>query len=119
MSPEKHKSNEAEIIFSLISLTNPCQISFFFPSNIHSNPKHQLLIISYHLILSFSSNIIPHLEIVAGDASYTLSTSNNILYEAVKRIVSPLERQSFLLSSRTVFKFSIHNESIGPLNKSQ
>ena len=43
-------------------------------------------------------------------------TSNIIVMCGVSLMISPLLRQSFLLSSSTVFMFSIHTASTGPSN---
>lgn len=51
---------------------------------------------------------------MAGDAADKSSTSNNIhIYLGIFKI-SPEVRHNFLLSSKTVFKFSIQIESTGP-----
>ena len=57
---------------------------------------------------------MPHLEIVAGDAADKSSTSNSMhIYLGIFKI-SPEVKHNFLLSSKTVFKFSIQIESTGP-----
>jgi len=61
-----------------------------------------------------SKNTIPHRETVAGDACYKSSTSNIIVIHLVNFIISPDVKHSFLLSSRTVFMFSIQTASTGP-----
>ena len=57
---------------------------------------------------------IPHRETVAGDATARSSTSNIIVIQDVNLIIYPLVKQSFLLSSSTVFMFSIQTASTGP-----
>lgn len=53
---------------------------------------------------------------VAGDACLNESTSKRTEVFAVNVIASPELKHNFRLSSRTVFIFSIHSESIGPSN---
>lgn len=50
---------------------------------------------------------MPHLETVAGDAEARSSTSKIMDVHGESLMISPLVRQSFLLSSKTVFMFSI------------
>mmetsp|Transcript_21116 Transcript_21116/g.39595 ORF Transcript_21116/g.39595 Transcript_21116/m.39595 type:complete len:215 (+) Transcript_21116:463-1107(+) len=64
--------------------------------------------------LRVSVKIIPRRETVAGEASWRSSASNIIVMVSDILIISPLMRQSFLLSSRTVFMFSIQMASTGP-----
>ena len=59
-------------------------------------------------------NSLINLETVAGEATLRLSTSNIIVIVGRIFIISPDVRQSFLLSSNTVFMFSIHTASTGP-----
>lgn len=59
---------------------------------------------------------IPHRETVAGEATAKSLTSNNIVKVAGNFIRWPLDKHNILLSSSTVFKFSIHNASTGPSN---
>eukprot|EP00965_Chrysotila_dentata_P177755 5871810-Pleurochrysis_carterae.AAC.2 len=59
---------------------------------------------------------MPTRETVAGDATARSSTSNMIDIEGDILTISPDMRQSFLLSSSTVFMFSIHTASTGPSN---
>jgi len=59
---------------------------------------------------------IPHLDTVAGEAYVRSYTSKSMLILSLIGIVSPLMRHNFLLSSRTVFIFSIHPASTGPSN---
>ena len=47
---------------------------------------------------------------------YKIKKSNSML-TSVSLMISPLVRQSFLLSSSTVFMFSIHTASTGPSNR--
>jgi hypothetical protein len=63
-----------------------------------------------------SKNTIPQRLTVAGLACYKSSTSNIIVIQRVRRMVSYEVRQSFLLSSSTVFIFSIQTASTGPSN---
>lgn len=56
----------------------------------------------------------PHLDTVAGDALFRFSTSKTSLHCSVIGIRSPLARVRILLSSRTVFRFSIQMASTGP-----
>jgi hypothetical protein len=58
--------------------------------------------------------IIPHLETVAGEALFKFSTSKTNLQFSVIGILSPLAKVKILLSSNTVFKFSIQIASTGP-----
>lgn len=59
---------------------------------------------------------IPQRLTVAGDAADKSSISNNMhIFYGIFRI-SPEVKHNFLLSSKTVFKFSIHKELTGPSN---
>lgn len=69
---------------------------------------------AYHPSCLVSKKTIPHRETVAGEAYAKSSTSNIIVIQLVSLIISPLVRQSFLLSSSTVFIFSIQTASTGP-----
>lgn len=51
---------------------------------------------------------------VAGEATARSCTSNNICMVLLSLILSLLAKQSILLSSKTVFMFSIHKASTGP-----
>lgn len=51
---------------------------------------------------------------VAGDAYYKLDVSKIIYVLSYNLIISPDVKHNFLLSSKTVFKFSTHYVSIGP-----
>jgi hypothetical protein len=62
---------------------------------------------------------IPQRETVAGEATFKSMTSNSILIDGVSFILSPFAKQSIMLSSSTVFMFSIHNASTGPSNTTQ
>jgi hypothetical protein len=62
---------------------------------------------------------MPHLETVAGEATAKSSTSNIIVILGVKVIIYPEFKHSFLLSSSTVFIFSIQIASTGPSNITQ
>ena len=55
-----------------------------------------------------------HLLTVAGEATARSWTSNNMCMVLFNLILSLLARQSILLSSKTVFMFSIHRASTGP-----
>ena len=55
-----------------------------------------------------------HLLTVAGEATARSWTSNNMCMVLLSLIRSLLARQSILLSSKTVFMFSIHRASTGP-----
>jgi hypothetical protein len=57
---------------------------------------------------------IPHRETVAGEALFKFSTSNTILQFSLINIRSPFAKVKILLSSRTVFRFSIQMASTGP-----
>ena len=57
---------------------------------------------------------MPLRETVAGLATARSSTSNMIVFVSESGMISPEFRQSFLLSSSTVFMFSIHSASTGP-----
>ena len=78
--------------------------------------------LNQHLMKGLNPNIlgsrytIPHLLTVAGLATARSWTSNIIVIASVSLMISPLLRQSFLLSSRTVFMFSIQTASTGPSN---
>lgn len=63
---------------------------------------------------SYIKYTIPHLETVAGEATRRSYTSNNILIWFLSLILYPFARHNIILSSRTVFIFSIHNASTGP-----
>lgn len=64
--------------------------------------------------IKFTKLIFHYLETVAGEAARRSDTSNIMVCVGNNFIISPDVRQSFLLSSRTVFKFSIHIASTGP-----
>ena len=55
-----------------------------------------------------------HLLTVAGEATARSWTSNNMCMVLLSLILSLLAKQSILLSSKTVFMFSIHRASTGP-----
>ena len=57
---------------------------------------------------------MPHLLTVAGEATAKSSTSNIIVIQLDNLIISPDVKHSFLLSSNTVFMFSIQTASTGP-----
>jgi len=57
---------------------------------------------------------MPLRETVAGEATLRSSTSNMMRLFSAKGMISPELRQSFLLSSSTVFMFSIQIASTGP-----
>ena len=61
----------------------------------------------------------PHLDTVAGEALFKFSTSNTNLQFSVIAIRSPLANVNILLSSNTVFRFSIQIASTGPSQVSQ
>lgn len=61
-----------------------------------------------------SKYTIPHRETVAGEATARSATSNIIVIVSRNFIISPLLRHNFLLSSSTVFMFSIQTASTGP-----
>jgi hypothetical protein len=58
--------------------------------------------------------IIPHLLTVAGEAAKRSIDSKIMLIGLLIAIIYPLFRHNFLLSSSTVFMFSIHKASTGP-----
>ena len=58
--------------------------------------------------------IILYLLTVAGEATARSCTSNNMCILLVSLILSELARHNILLSSNTVFMFSIHKASTGP-----
>ncbi len=64
-----------------------------------------------------SIRTIPLRETVAGDATERSSGSNIIVIVLVSLMISPELRHSFLLSSITVFMFSIQIASTGPSNR--
>ena len=55
-----------------------------------------------------------YLDTVAGEAKLRSDTSKSIRIHEDRWTISPLIRQSFLLSSSTVFRFSIQAGSAGP-----
>jgi len=78
---------------------------------------------------------MPHLDTVAGDATaksctfyffflkkilflfiFKFDTSNNIFISGLSFTLSPLDKHRVILSSNTVFMFSIQSESTGPSN---
>ena len=59
---------------------------------------------------------MPHRLTVAGEATARSSTSNIMVIWFDSWMISPLTRHSFLLSSSTVFMFSIQMASTGPSN---
>jgi len=67
-----------------------------------------------HPINLISNYTIPHLLIVAGEAQIKSSTSKMIFMSFFSFRASPEARQSFLLSSNTLFISSIHSASTGP-----
>mmetsp|Transcript_19725 Transcript_19725/g.46343 ORF Transcript_19725/g.46343 Transcript_19725/m.46343 type:complete len:524 (+) Transcript_19725:528-2099(+) len=66
-----------------------------------------------------STNTMPHLETVAGEACERSAVSKSRFMRGDIATISPDTRQSFLLSSSTVFIDSIHAASTGPSNTSQ
>jgi len=76
----------------------------------------QLSNIGYHPISLGSINTIPHLDTVAGLATNKSIGSNIIFIYLFIPIFSPLLRHNVLLSSNTVFMFSIQMASTGPSN---
>mmetsp|Transcript_18950 Transcript_18950/g.44244 ORF Transcript_18950/g.44244 Transcript_18950/m.44244 type:complete len:210 (-) Transcript_18950:278-907(-) len=63
-----------------------------------------------------SMKTIPQRETVAGEACDKSCVSNIIVDTGLSLMISPLFKHSFLLSSSTVFMFSIHTASTGPSN---
>mmetsp|Transcript_31112 Transcript_31112/g.92663 ORF Transcript_31112/g.92663 Transcript_31112/m.92663 type:complete len:211 (+) Transcript_31112:583-1215(+) len=63
-----------------------------------------------------STYTMPQRDTVAGDATARSSTSNIIVICSLSCMISPETRHSFLLSSSTVFMFSIQIASTGPSN---
>ena len=59
---------------------------------------------------------MPHRETVAGDATARSCTSKIMFIRPCMAMISPEFRHSFLLSSSTVFMFSIQMASTGPSN---
>mmetsp|Transcript_1821 Transcript_1821/g.6195 ORF Transcript_1821/g.6195 Transcript_1821/m.6195 type:complete len:250 (+) Transcript_1821:8275-9024(+) len=59
---------------------------------------------------------MPHRDTVAGDATARSATSKIMFIKPCMAIISPEFRHSFLLSSSTVFMFSIQIASTGPSN---
>ena len=57
---------------------------------------------------------MPHLETVARLAAARSWTSNRTLIEGLSLILSPFIKDSIILSSSTVFMFSIQRASTGP-----
>ena len=57
---------------------------------------------------------MPHRDTVAGEATARSATSKIMFITLDMAMISPLFRQSFLLSSSTVFMFSIQMASTGP-----
>ncbi len=80
------------------------------------NTYDQLSRMGYHPNANSSKYTIPHLETVAGLATAKSLTSNIIVNNALNFILYPLDKHNILLSSNTVFIFSIHNGSTGPSN---
>mmetsp|Transcript_14199 Transcript_14199/g.2283 ORF Transcript_14199/g.2283 Transcript_14199/m.2283 type:complete len:201 (+) Transcript_14199:461-1063(+) len=74
----------------------------------------QFLIKGSHPNSSSDIYTIPHLDTVAGEAFLRFSTSNTSLTLSVIAILSLLGKVRILLSSKTVFKLSIHRVSTGP-----
>mmetsp|Transcript_4693 Transcript_4693/g.10432 ORF Transcript_4693/g.10432 Transcript_4693/m.10432 type:complete len:211 (+) Transcript_4693:5655-6287(+) len=70
----------------------------------------------FHPSFSGSMYTMPQRETVAGEATSRSMGSNIMLITSVIAMISPDIRQSFLLSSRTVFMFSIQIASTGPSN---
>lgn len=69
-----------------------------------------------HPISSWTRYTIPQRDTVAGEATRRSCTSKSILICARSFIRYPFARQSIMLSSNTVFMFSIHRASTGPSN---
>ena len=59
-------------------------------------------------------HVSTYLLTVAGEATARSCTSNNMCMVELSLILSELARHNILLSSNTVFMFSIHSESTGP-----
>lgn len=83
------------------------------------HPSSKLIMTDFQLSSSLIMNTIPHLDTVAGDATFKSMTSKSILMEGVNFILSPFAKHSIMLSSKTVFMFSIHSASTGPSNTTQ
>jgi hypothetical protein len=56
---------------------------------------------------------MPHLDIVDGESKLISETSKRKIKFFGMLILWPLAKQSILFSSKTVFKFSIHEECAG------
>ena len=87
-----------------------------FPSFLWSslNVIAQVSINGYHPRCTGYIYTIPHLLTVAGEATAKSLTSNNIVKVAGNLILWPFDKHNILLSSKTVFMFSIHKASTGP-----
>eukprot|EP00976_Prorocentrum_cordatum_P079734 1183682-Prorocentrum_minimum.AAC.2 len=59
---------------------------------------------------------MPQRDTVAGEATARSATSKIMFMRPCMAMISPLLRHSFLLSSSTVFMFSIQMASTGPSN---
>ena len=90
--------------------------SFYVSNDLGKLVKKNDLRMANHDKFFASKKTIPHLLTVAGDACYKSSTSNIIVIHFVNLIISPEVKHNFLLSSNTVFIFSIQTASTGPSN---
>mmetsp|Transcript_24998 Transcript_24998/g.71875 ORF Transcript_24998/g.71875 Transcript_24998/m.71875 type:complete len:207 (-) Transcript_24998:4357-4977(-) len=68
----------------------------------------------FHPRCTGSKYTMPQRLTVAGDATAKSLTSNMMVMLGGNLMRSPLDKQSILLSSSTVFMFSIHTASTGP-----
>mmetsp|Transcript_22820 Transcript_22820/g.54161 ORF Transcript_22820/g.54161 Transcript_22820/m.54161 type:complete len:226 (-) Transcript_22820:155-832(-) len=90
---------------------------FFCPSSEGGSSSSHDSTIDCSCSMCGSMSTIPFLLTVAGDAAARSSGSNIIVIVPVSLMISPLFRHSFLLSSITVFMFSIQMASTGPSNR--
>lgn len=70
----------------------------------------------YHPRSSWQRYTIPQRDTVAGEATARSCTSKSMRNSYLNLIRSELARQRVMLSSSTVFMFSIHRASTGPSN---
>lgn len=80
----------------------------------YSHGFNQLIIKGFQPKSSTIIYTIPHRETVAGEATLKSITSNSILIDGSSFILYPFAKHSIILSSKTVFMFSIQRASTGP-----
>lgn len=113
-SKQRSSNQSNKSVISCLNASGSLEIQVCVPVNFLQNCITS--IIGDQLRGACSKKIIPQRLTVAGEAADKSLTSKIILVPGESLMISPLVKQSFLLSSSTVFMFSIHKESTGPSN---